>query len=117
MQWQIGSTHLDFNDVGLRPAYQPRHAISKRHQQPRASLAEEVGLGAARTQGYVHHQTAAGCQSYGFPPVSIRQLLLDRAANLVRLHSRRLDGRKQPPRRRWGQLSVVSCIAGFDGHP
>ena len=95
MQWQMGSTHLDFNDVGLRGAYQPRHAVSKRHQQPRAGLAEEAGLGAARTQGYVHHQAAAGCQSYGFaPPVSIKQLLLDRAVNLVRLH-RRPGGRGQ----------------------
>jgi len=95
MQWQMGSTHLDFNDVGLRGAYQPRHAVSKRHQQPRADLAEEAGLGAARTQGYVHHQAAASCQSYGFaPPVSIKQLLLDRAVNLVRLH-RRPGGRGQ----------------------
>lgn len=89
MQWQIGSNQLDFNDVGLRPAYQPRHAISKRHQQPRASLAEEAGLGAARTHGYMHHQAAASCQSYGFAPVSFRQLLLDRAASIVRLRSRR----------------------------
>jgi hypothetical protein len=89
MQWQVGSMHLDFNDVGLRGAYQPRHAVSRRHQQPRAGLAEEAGLGAARTQGYMHHQAAASCQSYGFaPPVSIKQLLLDRAMNLVRLHRR-----------------------------
>ena len=89
MQWQVGSMHLDFNDVGLRGAYQPRHAVSKRHQQPRAGLAEEVGLGAAITQGYIHHQAAASCQSYGFaPPVSIKQVLLDRAVNLVRLHRR-----------------------------
>jgi hypothetical protein len=85
MQWQVGSMHLDFNDIGPRGAYQPRHAVSKRHQQPRAGLAEEVGLGAARTRGYVHHQPAASCQSYGFAPsVSIKQLLLDRAVNLVR---------------------------------
>jgi hypothetical protein len=89
MQWQVGSMHLDFNDVGLRGAYQPRHAVSRRHQQPRAGLAEEAALGAARTQGYIHHQAAASCQSYGFaPPVSIKQLLLDRAINLVRLHRR-----------------------------
>lgn len=89
MQWQVGSMHLDFNDVGLRGAYQPRHAVSRRHQQPRAGLAEEAGLGAARTQGYIHHQAAASCQSYGFaPPVSIKQLLLDRAMKLVRLHRR-----------------------------
>ncbi len=101
MQWQVGSTHLDFNDVGLRPAYQPRHAVSKRHQQPRASLAEEAGVYAAGTQGYVHHQAAASCQSYGFAPVSIRQLLLDRAANLVRLHPRRHDGRRQISQGGW----------------
>jgi hypothetical protein len=97
MQWQVGSMHLDFDDVGLQAAYQPRHAISKRHQQPRASLAEEAGLGAARTQGYVHHQAAASCQSYGFAPVSLRQMLFDRAANLVRLHSRRHVGRGWAP--------------------
>jgi hypothetical protein len=97
MQWQMGSSHLDFNDVGLRGAYQPRHAVSKRHQQPRAGLAEEAGLGAARTQGYVHHQAAASCQSYGFaPPVSIRQLLVDRAVNIVRLR-RRQASRGQVP--------------------
>jgi hypothetical protein len=99
MQWQVGS--LDFNDVGLRTAYQPRHAISKRHQQPRASLAEEAGVGAARTQGHVHHQAAATCQSYGFAPVSIRQLLLGRAANLVRLHSRRDNTGGQASRPGW----------------
>jgi hypothetical protein len=101
MQWQMGSTHLDFNDVGLRAAYQPRHAVSKRHQQPRAGLAEEAGPGAARTQGHVHHQAAASCQSYGFARVSIRQLLLDRAASLVRLHSRRQVGRGQVSQRGW----------------
>lgn len=92
MQWQVGSMHLDFNDVGARGAYQPRHAVSRRHQQPRAGLAEEAGLGAARTQGYIHHQAAASCQSYGFsPPVSIKQMLLDRAVNLVRLHRRQIS--------------------------
>jgi hypothetical protein len=93
MQWQVGSTHLDFDDVGMRPAYRPRHAISKRHQQPRASLAGEAGLDAARAYGFSHHQAAASCQSYGFAPVSIRQLLLDRAANLVRLPRRHHGGR------------------------
>jgi hypothetical protein len=93
MQWQVGGMdHLDFNDVGLRGAYQPRHAVSKRHQQPRAGLAEEAGLDAASTQGYMHHQPAASCQSYGFaPPVSIRQLLLGRAVNIVRLHRRQVS--------------------------
>ena len=95
MQWQVGSMHLDFDDVGLRGAYQPRHAVSKRHQQPRAGLAEEAGLGAARTQGYMHHQTAASCQSYGFaPPVSIKQVLLDRAMNLVRPRRRPVSRRQ-----------------------
>jgi hypothetical protein len=93
MQWQVGSTQLDFNDVGLRPAYQPRHAVSKRHQQPRASLADEAGFGAARMYGYAHYQAAASCQSYGFAPVSVRQLLLDRAASLVRLPRRHHGGR------------------------
>lgn len=92
MQWQVGSMHLDFNDIGLRGAYQPRHAVSKRHQQLRTGFADEADLGAARTQGYVHHQAAASCQSYGFaPPVSIRQLLLDRAVNLARLHRRQVN--------------------------
>ncbi len=91
MQWQMGNTHLDFNDVGPRAAYQPRHAVSKRHQQPRARLAEEAGLDAARTPGYSNRQAAASCQSYGLSPVSIRQMLLDRAATLVRLPSRRHD--------------------------
>jgi hypothetical protein len=91
MQWQMGNTRLDFNDVGLRAAYQPRHAVSKRHQQPRAGLTEEAGLDAARTPGYANHQAAASCQSYGFSPLSIRQVLLDRAATLVRLPSRRHD--------------------------
>ena len=92
LQWQMGSTHLDFNDVGLRGAYQPRHAVSKRHQQPRAGLAEEAGLGAARTHGYMHNQASASFQSYGFaPPVSFRQLLLDRAVSLVRLHRRQVS--------------------------
>ena len=98
MHWQVGSMHLDFNDVGARGAYQPRHAVSRRRHQPRRGLADEVGRGAARAKGYVHHQAAASCQSYGFaPPVSIKQLLLDRAVNLVdravnlRLHRRQVS--------------------------
>src|SRR5258707_5466114 len=97
MQWQMGSTPLDFNDFGLRAAYRPRHAASKRHQPsraggpPRASVAEEAGVDAARTQDYAHHQAAAGGQSYRFSPVPIRQMLLDPASNLVRLHPRRHD--------------------------
>ncbi len=107
MQWHTGSTRLDFDDIGLRTAYQPRHAASKRHQQSRASLqsrgivAGEAGLDAARTKGYAHHQAAASCPSYGFSPVSVRQLLLDRAANLVRLHSRRHDGGGQLSQQTW----------------
>jgi len=98
MQWHLGSTRLDFDDIGLRAAYQPRHAASKRHQQSRASVqwrasvAGEAGLDAARAQSYAHHQAAASCQSYGFAPVSIRQLLRDRAATLIRVRYRRQDG-------------------------
>jgi hypothetical protein len=88
MQWQMGNTHLDFNDLGLRAAYRPRHAVSKRHQQLRASLA---GMDATRTPGPANRQAAASCQSSGLSPVSIRQMLLDRAATLVRLPSRRHD--------------------------
>ena len=92
MQWQMGGRYLDFNDAGLRAAYQPRHAASKRHQQPRVGVGEETGPNAVRTQGYRYQPAAADCQSYGFAPVSMRQLLLDRAATLVRLHPRRHEG-------------------------
>src|SRR5258708_8625066 len=95
MQWQMGSTPLDFNDFGLRAAYRPRHAASKRHQPsraggpPRASVAEEAGVDAARTQDDAHHQAAAVGQSFGFSPAPIRQMLLDRAPTRDRLHPRR----------------------------
>jgi hypothetical protein len=101
MQWQVGSTLLDFDDIGLRGAYQPRHAASKRHQQSRASVqsrarvADLGGLYAARKQGYASQVTTASCQSYGFPAVPIRDRLLRRAAAFVRRRSRRND-RSQP---------------------
>jgi hypothetical protein len=92
MQWQMGGRPLDFNDVGLRAAYQPRHAASKRHQQARVSVAEETGPNAAGTQNYTYQRAAADCRSYGFAAVTVRQVLLDRAATLVRLHPRRHEG-------------------------
>ena len=101
MQWQMGGRYLDFNDVGLRAAYQPRHAASKRHQQPRVSVGEETGPNAARTQGYTSQLAAADCQSYGFAAASMRQLLLGRAAALVRLHPRRHEGGGPLSQRGW----------------
>lgn len=94
MQWQMGSMHLDFSDAELRAAYQPRHALARRRQGPRAGFAEEVGLAAPGTQHHGTQAAAASCRSYDFSPVSMRRRLMDRAAAFVR-HPQRHDGGEQ----------------------
>jgi hypothetical protein len=101
MQWQMGSTHLGFDDAGPRTAYQPRHAVSRRNPQPRIAGAPETGLELSSPHDQTGDLAAARCESYGFSPVSVRQALLSRAALLFRLHSRHQQGSEQASQQGW----------------
>jgi hypothetical protein len=101
MQWQMSSTHLGFDDAGLRAAYQPRHAVSRRNPQPRIAAAPETSLDLSSPHERTGDLAAARCGSYGSSPASVRQALLGRAALLFRLHSRHQQGAEQASQQGW----------------
>lgn len=87
-QWAGSSADPGWGELGLRPAYRPRHARSGRHHQPRHENADERMPSWGQAPRTAEPFTITACESYGYSTVSVGQVLRDRAAAFVREHSR-----------------------------
>lgn len=92
-QWATRGRDPDDEEFGLRSAYRPRHAKSGRRQQSRRGYPG----GSFASQGAAGPLTVTSCETYGYAPVSVRQVLRDRAATFVREHSRRFGDEEWSP--------------------
>jgi hypothetical protein len=94
-QWVIRGREQELDEFGVRGAYRPRHARTRRQRH---------GDAAGRAPGApspAEQITVTRCENYGYSQVSIRQLLRDRAAIFVRARSRRY-GQEQWSHQGWG---------------
>lgn len=98
-QWVIRSREANSEGIVTRQAYHPRHARPRRHQPVRSPFPADSP--AEATGPIITPKFAVtGCPNEGFSAVSIRQVLRDRAATIVRAYSRK-DGGEQWPRQQW----------------
>jgi hypothetical protein len=93
-QWAIRGREQELDEFGLRAAYRPRHAKTRRQRQGDAA-------GRVPALPWPEQLSAARCENYRHSQVSIRQLLRDRAATFVRAYSRRY-GQEQWSQQGWG---------------
>jgi hypothetical protein len=87
-QWVGRGRDVDYDDLGSRPSYRPRHAKSARRQQPRSNYVDGEMSGWSPAAGIAEPYIINSCETYGYTSVSIRQVLRDRAATFVRGYSR-----------------------------
>jgi hypothetical protein len=92
-QWVVRGRDPDSEEFSLRSVYRPRHARSGR---PRRGHGDEGMQSWPSAPGLAERYTSTRCENYGYPQVSIGQMLRDRAVTFVRERSRRYGDEHWP---------------------